>query len=483
MDADELVHDFTRAVNEGLAREINTNEGDNQEHVKLITRLTRWQGLVQSPRFHLSAVIHFERKARGTPPPPPPPASSGSSTQIETVGQRIKEAALKLESTVTSPGFNGAHDRKTFTLGASSILDLVDRSPESQLFQAFPDRDERDELLEMFSHLNVENTSTLPDPEELFAHWDACVVHATTGDLPYARSYLLREMSNSTPGFTNELWLLLIMVDTLTNNREILSHEADATDAGLLPILWRPLVSRLFYQRQAETMVRVKLGQSTPAASYVKKRAYYDDNNTAAFKTDCRVLLDDKYQDEIDLAAIVVASAQEPKFSSDSAKVLREAKEIVDGLVAIFPDDKDPLRNAVGYGIQISNLSATFFSLDLVAPKLYVAWPQYRVDLPTSIESMGNFNRVIIALNWFRHVIQSTSSGAQAALSQSATAGSLYQEKWVSPTWYTPTDPSKIQPIQNLFKVRFPIPTILRAQTGTASTRSLYADAQYDKNG
>ncbi|KAF9346450.1 hypothetical protein BGX26_002060 [Mortierella sp. AD094] len=521
-NADVLVRDFTKALNEGLARQTSTDEGGNQERLKLIERLTKWQELVLGPRFHASTIRYFDRQARNaalTSPPLDSPRRSNriynvkrdveSSTSVsetdlqvdgiflsndnETVGQRIKEAALNLEPSVLAPDFKGVRERRIFVLGASSILDLVDRSPESQLFQVFQDKDERDELLNMFSHLSVGNTA-VPEPEELLVHWDACIFHATKEGLVSARSYLLREMSACTPDFMNELWLLLIMIDALINNPGVFSRKVDVTEGDLLSILWRPLVSRLFYQRQAETNVRVKSGESTRAASNTSKRTFYEDNNAIAFKIDSRVLLDDVHKGEIDLAAIEVApNCQETKIFSDGAKVLREAKEIVDGLVQIFPDDDDLLQNAIGYGMQISNLRTIIFSLHLVAPRLYVAWPQYRVGLPSSIGSLGDFREVIVALNWFRHVIQRTSTRAKAVLSLKATIDDMYgysdsnasldRRKWVSQTWYTPTKSSKIRPIQNLMKIPFPILTTPSAQPEAASTRELHSDAIYDENG
>ncbi|KAF9103541.1 hypothetical protein BGX27_010538 [Mortierella sp. AM989] len=522
-NADVLVRDFTKALNEGLARQTSTDEGDDQERLKLIERLTKWQELVLSPRFYASTIRYFDRLARNTPMASPLPASPRRSTRVhnvkqevegntfvsesdlqidgiflsndnETVGQRIKEAALKLDPSVLAPDFKRVHERRSFVLGASSILDLVDRSPESQLFQVFQDKGERDELLNMFSHLDVRNTATVPEPEELLAHWDACIFHATREGLISARSYLLREISACTPEFMNELWLLLIMIDALINNPSVFSRKVDVTEGDLLSILWRPLVSRLFYQRQAETNVRVKSGESTRAASNASKRTFYEDNNAIAFKIDSRVLLDDVHKGEIDLAAIEVApNCQEAKIFSDGAKVLREAKEIVDGLVQIFPDNNDLLQNAVGYGMQISNLRTIIFSLHLVAPRLYVAWPQYRVGLPSSIGSLGDFREVIVALNWFRHVIQRTSTRVKAVLSLKATIDNMYgynnssaslgQQKWVSQTWYTPTKSSKIRPIHNLMAIPFPLLTIPRAQPETTSTRELHSDAVYDENG
>ncbi|KAF8949945.1 hypothetical protein BGZ46_004834, partial [Entomortierella lignicola] len=345
----------------------------------------------------------------------------------ETIGQRIKQRALDLEATVTSPEFKGVHERRIFSLGASSILDLVDISPESQLFDVFPGNSDQDELMTMFAHLSVKRSINAPAPTELLTHWDICTAIASKDGLAEARSYLYREIGVCLPSYVEGLKLLLIMIDALLCHPKIFAQEYNITEQDIMNVLWSPMLSSPFLRQQSETGIRMKVGDSTRVESNLEKRGFYDDGHAIAFKIDSRIIVDVFRKKEIDIAVVEVApNCQEAKIFSDGAKVLREAKEIVNGLTKIFPDDEDFLKHTVGYGIQIGNLSGSIFSLHLVAPMLYVAWPEHTFCLPDSRGSLDRFKEVIIALSWFQQAVQGTAMNIKSALSMQKTVGALY---------------------------------------------------------
>ncbi|CAO3564621.1 unnamed protein product [Mortierella alpina] len=380
----------------------------------------------------------------------------------ETIGQRIKEAALELDL-LAETGFASVHQRRVYALGGSSILDLVDRSPESQLHQVFSDSTERDELLAMFRHLRVFKSSKFQEPVELLAHWDVVMAFARSGGLSAARSYLFREMAACVPDKVNDLWLLLIMVDALINNQHLFLGKVDITEADFLNVLWQPLLSRLFYERQGETDLRLKTGESTAAASNFEKRRFYEDSGALAFKIDVRIIQDHAVEGEIDLAAVEVArNYQDVKIFADGTKVLREAKGVVDRLAQIFPDNKDFPRRTVGLGMQISCLTGIVFSVHLVAPRLYVAWPEYRFALPSSVGTLHLFTDVIRAFTLFRNTLQQTTAHVKSALASKRSIEALYgyidteeplgRKSWVSGNWFTPPKSVKTKSIKHLIK-------------------------------
>ncbi|KAI8356502.1 hypothetical protein B0O80DRAFT_447579 [Mortierella sp. GBAus27b] len=487
------------------------------------TRLEEWKAEIESIRFQSAVRRHYTRKAResggsGTRKRPARTPSSSSTAQTsssspeltvedlcvdgmylekgeETIGQRIKEAALDLEHGKATT-FATAHERRIFVLGGSSILDLVDRSPMSQLFQVFSDPTERQELVTMFKDLSVKNSSPSEEPEELLVHWRICTEIAKCKGLPSARAYLFREMADCSSDKVDELWLLLTMVDILINNQSVLTNTVNTTEGDLLTTIWQPLLARLFYGRQKETSIRVKIGESTSAPANTEKRTFYDDDTTVAFKIDARVLLDDDQGNEIDLAAVEVAKAyQKQKIFSDGTKVIRKAKTIVDQLAKIFGDDVNFTRNTIGFGMQVSCLTAIIFSVHLVAPRLYVAWPEYTIALPSSEGTLELFGDAIRALLWFKDMIQETASHVKGALASQTTIQGMYgytesieplgQKDWIGGTYYTPPKTARVRTIKDVLKVPFPIQAIMDArprQTTTLSSKA-HPEANYDENG
>ncbi|KAF9910908.1 hypothetical protein BX616_010753 [Lobosporangium transversale] len=520
-DTEEFLSVISAALTELL--DVNYDNND-QELYQQCKRYARWKQVVESKTFRTSCTKFFAKKtaaATSTPATtantfrrsdrikeiqsPAAPVKSLTEEEIridglflkkdtETIGQRIKQRALDLEATVTSPEFKDVHERRIFSLGASSILDLVDMSNESQLFDVFPSKSDQDELMTMFAHLSMKRSINAPEPTELLTHWDICSAIASKDGLAEARSYLYREMGACLPSFAENLKPLLIMIDALLCYPKIFAQEYDVTEQDLMNVLWSPMLSSLFLRQQSETGIRIKGGDSTQVASNIEKREFYDDGHAIAFKIDSRIIIDVSRKGEIDIAAVEVApNCQETKIFSDGAKVLREAKEIVNGLTKIFPDDENFLKNTIGYGVQIGNLSGSIFSLHLVAPKLYVAWPEHTFCLPDSRGSLDRFKEVIIALSWFQQAVQGTAMNIKSALSVQKTVGALYghgyshkplgQKQWTNPTWFEPSKPSKARPIQELMRVVHPIQTAISPQSSEDLNKQTHANATYDSNG
>ncbi|KAF9086767.1 hypothetical protein BGX27_003111 [Mortierella sp. AM989] len=519
----KTAEEFLEAVSTTLQELLNADDS----HEQSLKRFARWKQVIESEAFQKASAKYFAKRdktaataiASSTTAKTFRRSSRIQESQLhvvalrnslsveelridglflkqdtETIGQRIKRSALDLEASVTLPDFNGVRESRIFSLGASSILDLVDRSPESQLFKVFPNESDRDELMSMFSYLSMKESNQPPAPTELLTHWGICIAIVSNDGLAEARSYLYREMGSCLPSFVDNLKPLLIMIDALLCYPKIFTKKYDITEQDLVNVLWSPLLSSLFLQLQNETGIRIKGGDSTRAESNAKKREFYDDENAIAFKIDSRVIIDDDIKGEVDIAAVEIApNCQEGKIFSDGSKVLREAKEIVNGLANIFPDDGNFLKRIIGYGVQIGNLSGTIFSLHLVAPKLYVAWPEYTFRLPDSSGSLGQFKEVIMALSWFQHTIRVSATHTRAALSVQRTIGDLYghncaqkplgQKQWTSPTWYKPSHPSKAKPIQELMKASLSIQVATEHRPVEDNRKHPHNDATYDSNG
>ncbi|KAF9343311.1 hypothetical protein BGX26_005926, partial [Mortierella sp. AD094] len=145
------------------------------------------------------------------------------------------------------------------------------------------------------------------------------------------------------------------------------------------------------------------------------------------------------------------------------------------------------LKRTVGYGVQTGNLSGAIFSLHLVTPKLYVAWPEYTFCLPDSRGSSGQFKEVIMALSWFQHTIQGSATNIKSALSEQQTIGALYghgcaqkslgQRKWTTLTWFKPSKPSQARPIQELMRAPHLIQIAIEPRPGEDLHKYLHTNA------
>ncbi|KAF9947466.1 hypothetical protein BGZ72_010532 [Mortierella alpina] len=478
---------------------------------ELISRLKDWTQVVESKSFLISCNRHFTKLGQPTPPTRESLRMlakrkaddlTASELQVDglilkekdlaTIGERIKVAALDLECKVEGQDFKDAHDRRIFALGASSVLDLVDLSERGQLRTVFPQKEERELLLAKFQHLSV--SKNVEEPRELLAHWRVCSALSVSKGLCDARRYLLNQMAKASGHFVDDIWFLLTMVDVMINKPYLCSDTKfpDSTEGDITAALWEPLISRLYSSLREQTRIRVKIGESTMSASNKAKREYYRDTNALAFKIDARIVVD-AGQDEIDLAAVEISkNMQMVKIFSDGAKVIREAKEVCDGLIRILPDDDDLLHNSIGFGIQIGGTAGTIFSVHLVAPKLYVAVKELSFNVPKSSGSMDAFTSTIRAFTWLRQVLQQSAVQVTAAMENSKMLEHMYGHRdrdedqgrrhWSAGTWYTPSK-NKARPALDLFRVPFPLKAILAAKPKASKRGGLHADAMFDESG
>lgn len=95
------------------------------------------------------------------------------SGRVESVGHIIKKGALDLEPFLPTLSTS---QRRVFTLGMSSILDMYDQSENRQLQRLFTPN-EQVELKEMYGGLKTYSpTNTSSMSPELLLHWELCIV-------------------------------------------------------------------------------------------------------------------------------------------------------------------------------------------------------------------------------------------------------------------------------------------------------------------
>ncbi|KAF9170761.1 hypothetical protein BGX21_008359 [Mortierella sp. AD011] len=375
----------------------------------------------------------------------------------DTIGNRIKTAAVNLvpDIKILTP-----KKRRTLSLGLNSILDLTDLSEGGQLTSVFHQAEEQAALKQRFHPLkrlsNRGRSRKIPSslPEDISLHWDLVCRLALSDGLSKARSYLAKQMANATESRVNDLTFLWVMVDTMISYPNLFSpdgSEGTSSETDLLSGLWRPLLARVLIDSPAK--LRLKTGETTMDSANKEKQEMFEDPNAVSFKIDGRVILDFKGQEYTLCVMEVARSPQLGKVHSDGAKVLREAKNVVNSLVQILPDDKDLLYNSTAFGIQTTGISGCIFSLHLVAPSLYVAVPEASFELPTSITTLPKFKSVINALYELRDNLNYAGSLVRDHLTKRKTLADqleliekeegLQRRAWANGSWYTPPQAAK----------------------------------------
>lgn len=113
-------------------------------------------------------------------------------------------------------------------------------------------------------------------------------------------------------------------------------------------------------------------------------------SSIAGFKIDMRFLYDTD-EHEYDIGAGEAARAyQEAKLEDDLSKLIRESKDVLDGLMNIVLDDHTA-NKLESWLLQICGLSAEIGSTHLASDGLYVVVPQAKLRFPSSIATMGSF--------------------------------------------------------------------------------------------
>lgn len=128
---------------------------------------------------------------------------SDDTSPNPTIEQRVRHAAYVMHIIDPTPT---PLEHRILTLGHSSILDLIDPTPMSQLCASFPHHEHHD-VLAQFQYLSPHTLpydilTYPPGLEELLMHCRVChFLTEAKGDLPAARTYVLREMKKglSTP--------------------------------------------------------------------------------------------------------------------------------------------------------------------------------------------------------------------------------------------------------------------------------------------
>lgn len=141
-------------------------------------------------------------------------------------------------------------------------------------------------------------------------------------------------------------------------------------------------------------------GESVNSNSTGNKEEQYEPSKSVkGFKIDLRFIYDTE-EDEYDAGAGEAAkmSNNDDKLLKDLGKVVRESKDVLDGLLNILMED-NIAKSLSTWFIQVCGLQGEIASVHLASNGLYVAIPQGEIKFPTSIATMNDF------LETFSHML------------------------------------------------------------------------------
>lgn len=186
---------------------------------------------------------------------------------------------------------------------------------------------------------------------------------------------------------------------------ENISNTKLITEGDILSKIWAPLLKKLF--AVGGGLVRIKLEESISQYSQSEKQLQYVEvKNIKAFKIDIRFLYDFN-GNEYDVGAGEVSREviDEAKVLHDKSMLLREGKDVLDGLLnTVIPEDD--AKNAIGLTIQIKGLCAPVISVFLTSTGIYVAKPMLKIDFPSSLLGVHDFHKSMINIFHFARLLE-----------------------------------------------------------------------------
>ncbi|KAI9484137.1 MAG: hypothetical protein EXX96DRAFT_166402 [Benjaminiella poitrasii] len=368
------------------------------------------------------------------------------------VGSVIKLDALNsFESYVQSEKLS-SYQRKNMSAGLSSVLDMVDQSDEGQQ-SLFTTAEWEDMKLQMMQRYGVQHKRRVSD--RIATSWNIITcLSQRDQNFEVARIYLARlKVAPNYQDIKKYLVVLEICLNILEHSPKMFEkkHADRLTEYDYLNKVWTPLIDAVFTINGS--IIRMKSGESiNDTSTSNKQEVYHDRSSIAGFKIDMRFLYDTDEQ-EYDIGAGEAAKAyQEAKLVDDLSKLIRESKDVLDGLMNIVLDDHTA-NNLESWFLQICGLSAEIGSTHLAFDGLYVAVPQAKLRFPSSIATMGSFvdflDVLLLLTAKLEKCAMNITSAVEELENRRSSMGiafsrnrSLLQGKgrdaWMRPTYYSP---------------------------------------------
>ncbi|KAI9321864.1 hypothetical protein BX666DRAFT_2023947 [Dichotomocladium elegans] len=323
----------------------------------------------------------------------------------------IERAAMKIHKRYSQGCTVSCAERSIMSSGLSGILDFVNANEDGQrsLFGA----SQWMKMLAQYEH-TFKEALTFARPshlEEVLTH----MIHlCERSKEAAARMYLAKakEAHDMDEDSIMGLGLVSQLFDSLTIHRTMLDplRRIRPTEYDVAFKLWLPLFDRLF----AGTHISTRIAETSNAFTATNKQAIYanDPHHATAFKIDIRFVHNCPHTSRmIDIAAAEAAldGSANDKIIKDNAKLLREGKDILDGLLNISLE-QHAANAMMGIVIQLDGFQGAVSSIHLDQDGVYVALPRQRLQYPRSTSSLRRFSDTVDALLALRDQLCSISA-------------------------------------------------------------------------
>ncbi|KAG1148352.1 hypothetical protein G6F37_005760 [Rhizopus arrhizus] len=253
--------------------------------------------------------------------------------------------------------------------------------------------------------------------------------------------------------FLKYLRVLQVCLNIMENNPRLLEKKYAScfTEYDYLGKIWIPLFDSILAINGST--IRLKSGESINSINTGNKEEQYESSKSAkGFKIDLRFIYDTE-EDEYDVGAGEAAKTNnDDKLLQDLGKVIRESKDVLDGLLNIVMEDSIA-KSLSAWFVQICGLQGEIASVHLAFNGLYVAVPQEKLKLPTSIATMSDFLGTFSSMLLFVSKLEKCAIDIKSAIEQlenrRSSMGFTFnrarplieghqRSEWMRPTWYSP---------------------------------------------
>lgn len=206
-------------------------------------------------------------------------------------------------------------------------------------------------------------------------------------------------------------------------------------------LIWSYILELFF---PPKGIVHVVTGESENAYSTESKKEQYPQAKSVhGFKIDIRLVVE---EEEIDVAVGECAKKNDDnKAINDNAKLLRECKDTIDGLVNNLKNTND---EAMSYMIQITGSSCALSTMHLAANGLYVTKHRYTFNIPHRFDDLFSLPETLAQLLTMKKEVQSVADKIIKERKKIHTAEVSFNRQkmpiindklsWLRCTWYTP---------------------------------------------
>ncbi|CEP14467.1 hypothetical protein [Parasitella parasitica] len=358
----------------------------------------------------------------------------------------IKREAVKChERFASNPDGLTPRQRKIMSAGLSSILDLTDKSFGSQrsIFTA-----------KQWDYINAYFEKRLAIKRHKLDD-DICntikIVQNTlglSGDYECVIEYVDRlkeKYSKSDKLKATTYKIIKHILKIMDNYSHLLYHNEKKTirENEYLRLIWSYILELLF---PPKGIVHVVTGESENAYSTESKKEQYPQAKSVhGFKIDIRLVVEVE-EEEIDVAVGECAKKNDDnKAINDNAKLLRECKDTIDGLVSNLKNTNDEVMS---YMIQITGSSCVLSTMHLAVNGLYVTMHRHTFNIPHSFDDLFSLPETLAQLLTMKRELQSVADKIIKERKKiHTTEGSFNRRKmpiindklsWLRCTWYTP---------------------------------------------